>query len=365
MNSLPPFFARLSPRSRWAYVLTMPWFAVIFSFLLVGPGYLARWETFVGATLLNAVILTGTFLTQNTVSEWITRRYQRFDQTVARVGVSLLAHAVISGVFLLVVAGLYVRFRLFGSTMAWETLLTIYLVNLLAIFLVTAIYETFHAINQWKQRQLDKERLKKETLQGQLQGLKSQVSPHFLFNSLNSLSSLIADEPARAEQFVDQMARVYRYLLQANNQSGTPTDGDSELTTLERELVFIESYYHLLKTRHGEGLHLRVGVEDRLRGYRLPPLTLQLLVENAVKHNVVSPQRPLYIDIATTPGPQLQIRNNLQKKAATAASRLESTRIGLANIRAKYQLLGQDEPQINPGPDAFTVTLPLIGPLGT
>jgi LytS/YehU family sensor histidine kinase len=184
------------------------------------------------------------------------------------------------------------------------------------------------------------------------------VSPHFLFNSFNSLSSLIADEPEKAEQFVNEMARVYRYLLQTTGP-GAPAGEADELATLERELAFIESYFHLLKTRHGPGLHLTVAVADEYRQHRLPPLALQLLVENAVKHNVILPHRPLHIDIATTAHGALRVRNNLQQKA-TRAGRFESTQIGLANIRNRYQLLAQAEPLIESDSLYFTVTLPLL-----
>lgn len=372
-----PLVGHITPRSRWTYVLTMPCFAILFSYLLVGDGYWQNGWTFISATLLNSGLLTATFFTQGKVAEVITRRYPRFEQTLRRVSLTLLAHTVLSALFLGIIAGLYIQLRLFGSSIAYATLLKAYAINLVFIVLSVGIYETFYSLNQWQQIQINKEKLKKENLKGQLQGLKSQVNPHFLFNSLNSLSSLIADEPQRAELFVDQMARVYRYMLQTNRQSTialSDNSTDDELTTLETELTFIDSYYHLLKTRHGTGLHLDVRVGSQYLHYRLPPLTLQLLVENAVKHNVILASKPLHIEIETLEQGQLRIRNNLQKKTKRAdlsrtasswakpefVSELESTHVGLANIKAKYHLLEQPEPVIEPGPDYFTVTLPLL-----
>jgi len=122
----------------------------------------------------------------------------------------------------------------------------------------------------------------------QMRALQAQISPHFLFNSLNSLSSLIADEPEKAERFVDEMSSVYRYLLGSN---------EGELTTLRAELAFLRSYYHLLKTRYGRGIELDVAVSEARQHDLLPPLTLQLLVENAVKHNVVAAETPLSTSI--------------------------------------------------------------------
>ncbi|HEY1056838.1 MAG TPA: histidine kinase, partial [Emticicia sp.] len=135
--------------------------------------------------------------------------------------------------------------------------------------------------------------------------------------------------------------------------------------SLQNELTFIESYYHLLKTRYGEGMYLNIRVDEKYLSYLLPPLTLQLLVENAVKHNVIRSSRPLTVEIVSTAHGLLQVRNNLQKKNVSALENLESTRIGLANIQAKYNLLAQNksvisEPVIENGPDYFIVTLPLI-----
>jgi two-component system LytT family sensor kinase len=355
---------KISTRGRWAYMRTMPPFVLVFSYLLIDSAYFKDWKIFVAATSLNLTILTGVFLTQNHIMDLITRKYSGFNQTLRRVVISLLTHAVISGTFLLVIAFLYVKFQLFGSTVTYKTLIIIYGVNLAAIILVTTIQETFHSLGNWRSNEINKEKLRKENIQGQLQSLKAQISPHFLFNSLNSLSTLIAENPAKAEQFVDQMARVYRYLLQVNQTDDT-SENSYELTTLENELIFIESYYHLLKTRHGEGLHLRIDIDHECIKKRLPPLTLQLLVENAVKHNVIKVSSPLFIEIMTTEDGLLRVSNNLQKKLAPGIEKLESTRLGLVNILTKYNLLEElqqnlPKPVIENGPENFVVTIPLI-----
>ncbi|MBC7892340.1 MAG: histidine kinase, partial [Sphingobacteriaceae bacterium] len=171
--------------------------------------------------------------------------------------------------------------------------------------------------------------LRQEMTEMQMRALQAQISPHFLFNSLNSLSSLIADEPEKAEEFVDEMSSVYRYLLRSN---------EGELTTLRAELDFIRSYYHLLKTRYGRGIELDVAVSEARQHDLLPPLTLQLLVENAVKHNVVAAETPLHIRIYTQGPNALLVRNTLQRKLG---SRVVSTRKGLLNISEKYRLLNQ------------------------
>src|SRR5207302_10574389 len=132
-----------------------------------------------------------------------------------------------------------------------------------------------------------------------------QINPHFLFNSLSSLSSLIADDHKRAEKFVDELASVYRYLLQTN---------EKELTTLAKELEFINAYFHLLKTRFSDGIQMELNVDNKYDDFLLPPLTLQILLENAVKHNVILPDKPLIIKVYTDEADNLIVLNNLQKK---------------------------------------------------
>jgi two-component system LytT family sensor kinase len=354
---------RLTTRGGWSYVLLMPWFVPMISYLLIGEHYLQDLHTFLGATALILLLSTVAFVTHDWAADAIARRYPELRQTVLRAGLTALAFIGLSASFLAVYTWLIIRYKPFNSRLTYDTVPAVFGFDLIAILLLVGIYETSYSLSRWQQHQVNKEKLKKENLKGKLQGLKSQVNPHFLFNSLNSLSSLIADEPQRAEQFVDQMARVYRYMLQTNRPIGDEqvTDDGDELTTLDAELNFIDSYYHLLKTRHGAGLHLDVQVPDQCRQYRLPPLTLQLLVENAVKHNVILSSRPLYINILITANGHLQVCNNLQKKTTRhELNRVESTQVGLANIRAKYQLLAQTEPVIEPGPDYFKVTLPLL-----
>jgi two-component system LytT family sensor kinase len=355
----------ISSKSRWSYALTMPVFLMFFSYLMIGPGFFQNWRTFLGAILLNGSILTVTFSVQSRVNSQIVSRYADLADTLRRILVSACSHAVLSALFLSVFAWLYIHFKLFGSTMTVQKILTIYVINLGAMILAMGIQESFHAIGRWKQHEVNKEKLMKEHVNGQLESLKAQVSPHFLFNTLNSLSTLISEDPRKAEQFVDEMARVYRYLLQTNHSGAA--DGDfGQLTTLQKELSFIESYGHLLKTRYGEGMKLYIHVEENYLARRIPPLTLQLLVENAVKHNVIRNSRPLTIFILSTQEGQLMVRNNLQKKTLTAgAENLESTRVGLINIITKYQLLneyqpGLAQPVVESNQEFFTVTLPLI-----
>jgi len=210
-----------------------------------------------------------------------------------------------------------------------------------------AVYEGSYLFREWKRDYIEKDELEKVNLQQQLSSLQLQINPHFLFNSFNTLSALISESPSQAEEFVEEMSSVYRYLLRDNEQN---------LTTLAAELEFISSYFLLLKTRHGNGLTMKVKVDKELIMRQLPPLTLQLLVENAVKHNVVFAEQPLTISIETNAQNQLVVSNNLQRRKI----RVASNGVGLSNILAKYEMLGQKTPTVQDDGQRFTVTLPLM-----
>ncbi|MBO0932523.1 sensor histidine kinase [Fibrella aquatilis] len=207
--------------------------------------------------------------------------------------------------------------------------------------------EAVYYFNRLLKSERETEALKKENLQTQLDSLKQQVNPHFLFNSLNTLSYLIGDDTERAEEFLNELCKVYRYLLRAN---------EHELTDLATELQFIRSYFHLLKTRYGNSLHLNIAVSTSFDTYLLPSLTLQLLLENAVKHNVIDKNQPLRVDISTGPDALMTVKNNLQRKP----HQMPSTRVGLHNIATKFRLLGQGDVQVQETADQFIVSFPLI-----
>lgn len=211
----------------------------------------------------------------------------------------------------------------------------------------TSIWEVGYTFTMWKKSLAQKERLQQQALEYQFETLKSQVNPHFLFNCFNTLSSLISEEPDRAEAFLNELSKVYRYLLRNNRDS---------LSTLQAEMEFIQSYLVLLQTRHGEAVQLHTKIDKRYNSYLIPSLTLQLLVENAVKHNSASKSSPLNIDIFTAAGNILVVTNNVQKRAKAFASH----GIGLENIRAKFELMKQPGFQVMDMAQNFTVVLPLI-----
>jgi hypothetical protein len=297
------------------------------------------------------VLATAVWLVARSFRAALLRRLPGYGQTVGRIALTVLG----SGLAGMVInAGLYELPAVLreGKALGIASFAAYFGPMFFYSALVTGAHEVVHNFFELRRMDQEREELKKAHLQSQLDSLKSQVNPHFLFNSLNTLLSLIPTSPERAERFVEELSSVYRYLLQANQH---------ELATLRQELDFAQSYFHLLKTRFGAGITLTQHVDDDLLGYRLPSLTLQLLLENAVKHNVILAGRPLVITIATATGergegPRLVVRNNLQRKVQPVAS----GRMGLNNIVAKLKLLNQAEPTIREDGDYFTVTLPLL-----
>lgn len=233
-----------------------------------------------------------------------------------------------------------------------ETLFMVGL-NLFYLAIIFAVYESRYFFRQWLISKRQTEELSRANLEMQLDSLKNQVQPHFLFNSLNTLQALVkSNENKTAVRFIGDLSQVYRYLLQSNEQ---------QLISLEKELEFTHAYFGLLKTRFEDGISLEVNVDPIFRHAQIPPLTLQLLVENAVKHNVVSVSKPLIIKIFTTKEGELVVQNNLQSKPNNS---MPSSKKGLMNIASKYALLRQPHVQIYEKEDIFEVRVPLIGDWG-
>ena len=189
--------------------------------------------------------------------------------------------------------------------------------------------------------------MQEENIISQFETLKSQINPHFLFNSLNVLSSLIYIDKDKASKFVRQLSKVYRYILDSK---------DRELITLEDELPFIESYIFLLKTRFDKNLIVNQDLPVDKQHHKIAPMVLQLLIENAIKHNIISKTKPLTIDISVIDNKYLQIKNNLQLKTSTEIT----SQIGLKNIQKRYEYLCNKKIDIKQTEEYFTVRIPLI-----
>lgn len=200
--------------------------------------------------------------------------------------------------------------------------------------------------NKWKTSLAEVEKYKKESVEAQLENLKSQVNPHFLFNNLSVLSSLVYKDQDKAVDFINQFSKVYRYILDHKSK---------ELIELETELKFIESYCYLLKIRFGEGVQFKINISPEKQQHLLPPMALQLLIENTIKHNETSLDMPLHVDIYTKDD-YLIVSNNLQVRTLNE----ESSRTGLKNIMSRYRHYTKMEVHIHTSEKIFEVKLPLL-----
>ena len=310
---------------KWIFLGAMPVFIMLVNWLFFGSVYFTDLVLFAEATILTLVILGLSWLSLTWIAVTLRNRLPKDSEIMQRMGIALSLFIIITALTLTLIYTIY-------SSSLWSyepdeigfrwVLFTGVIVNIF----VTLLHEGVSGFEKWKATLTETEALKKEYLQSRLLGLKSQLNPHFLFNSLNSLSSLIHENAADAEKFLDEMSKVYRYLLK---------NSDEQLVTLETELNFVRSYFHLLKTRHGEGIKLVTDIPaDEMEKY-LPPFTMQILLDIVFNEHVINKEHPLTFEISTTSRGWLQIKNNAQRKISDDPV----DRSGIQNMSNKFRLL--------------------------
>jgi two-component system, LytTR family, sensor kinase len=222
------------------------------------------------------------------------------------------------------------------------------IVSLIFSFLIYAIYEGIYLTKNIGRKMMEREELIKENVKSQLAGLRAQINPHFLFNSLNTLSSLVHEDAQRADQFVTKLSKVYRYMLDQN---------DEQLVLLSEEMKYLDAYKHLLKERFGDNLIFKDKTKfDALQKY-IMPLSLQIIIENCVKHNIATKQKPLTIELMVDDNNEyITITNNLQ----VMNSYVESNGVGLENIKKRYACFTDKSIIIKNDGQVFEVSIPLL-----
>jgi sensor histidine kinase YesM len=332
---------------RWLRLAGIPLMAVLGQWLFFDSRGIAMhqsvWVRY-GLSIVTVSMLWELFRVAIRYARW---RYPNAGQEGRRISLQLLLFvlATVAVRLLMTVVSDQLGLRPFPplSRFAYYVLIT-----LLSMIPIAAIYEVVYFYQRWKATYVEAEELRKINLQVQIESLLTQVNPHFLFNNLNALSSLIQTNPKQAGIFLDELSSVYRYLLQINH---------APVGTLRQEVQFIRAYIHLLQTRFGAALTVQVNVPDRWLSHHIPTLSLQTLLDNALKHNVASVSRPLLVCIDVQDG-QLVVENNVQKKTLAVATR----RGGLDTLFQKYQLLNQPTAEVIETTDTFRVALPLLEP---
>lgn len=227
----------------------------------------------------------------------------------------------------------------------WEKIEVVTLMNVIAVIFVTHVYETVFLIKERESDRLQFEKLERAKAQAELEALKTQIDPHFMFNSLNTLSWLIEHDPQKALRFNESLADVYRYILMHK---------DKELVPLDDELDFLNSYFELIKLRFGDGIQMDFRITDAKNLY-IPPISLQILLENVVKHNEFDTRHPLYVDLRVN-DQEILFSNKIREKRTKRIS----SKNGLKNLAERYRLVTEKEIKIENQNSTFMIKLPLV-----
>ena len=303
-----------------------------------------QWYTALGSIV---VITVGTWEAGRLLYPLFHKLPQKEDLIIRNLLVYWMAAGVASGLF--TVAVVFAFDRLFHH--APIDLYNPLKLTLTYALLINLLFHLLHAVayymERYKNKQLEAEELLRMHTQAELQSIKSQVNPHFLFNNLNVLSALVMKQSQDANHFIEAFSNVYQYILR--NQ-------EKELIDLQQELDFLEPYIYLLQHRFPNSIQLNIQIAAEAKQLQVVPVALQMLVENAIKHNIVSPQQPLQIHITSSDKKQLVVTNNLQPKRNKAAS----GNVGLANIDQRYAITTGKHIEVQNDGQQFSVSIPLI-----
>jgi len=262
---------------------------------------------------------------------------------------SPLIHIVyeVIGIGILTLAFGFVLYRIelaLGLALPSEQLGLEVFITLLITYLITGIHEMVFFYHQWIRNFSKSVRLEKDNIQANYETLKTQVNPHFLFNSLNSLTTLVDDHP-KAVEYIQHLSEFLRYMLSSRNK---------DLVYLKDEITVLQHYFELQKSRFLENLQVSIKVPEKYHLYALPPLALQMLAENCIKHNIISTESPLLITVLADKD-YVTVSNNLQRK-----SEVNSTGQGLNNIIERYRYFTDKEVNIKETDHKFHVSVPLM-----
>ncbi len=233
------------------------------------------------------------------------------------------------------------------ESIKWDTILVVALVNVICVLFVTHVYETVFMMKEQENEQVKNAELSRAKAEAELNALKNQIDPHFMFNSLNTLSYLITSDVGKASMFTENLAEVYRYILSQKDQS---------LVILEDELNFTKKYTDLLHLRFGDALHIRKSFNGTTeKSFLIPPTSVFVAFENAVKHNELSEQMPLRIEMEVRDG-NLFITNSIQLRKSIQ----HSSKIGLKNLEDRFRIVTGKHISAEQKKNNFVISLPLI-----
>lgn len=329
------------------YISSMPVVVVLINTLLFKERYFTEAKVFFLSSLIIFGLMTVVWTGFTWLAVTIRNRLPSDKDLLKRLSITIAIIAIVQALVITLIFKGYDYLNILGyqlneSTYYWSLIIS-FIINIIVIF----AHEGFESFEKWKVTLTETEQLKKVYTQSQLLSLKSQVNPHFLFNCLNTLSSLITEDEEKAEKFLNELTRIYRYLLRGN---------DEQFVKLDTELQFINSYYYLIRARYGESVQLTINVDQQYRDKLVTPLLLQTLFEYSFNTNMIAKDKPLLYTITIDHNGRLLLTNNIQLKHNAESV----STAGITNLSDKYRLLTGEEISIVNNGNMCNVNVPLL-----
>lgn len=322
-------------------------YSVLMNSILYGESLYGSWVKFFSVLMVTLFIKCVSWQFHTYVAVYLRARMPMDAQIMRRMLTALLLFFVMTAVDGIFITWLFHHYQFQGFVYRGDRFLYVILSGMVLNLFATLFHEGASNFEKWRAALTETEQLRTAYIKSQLEGLKNQIKPHFLFNSINTLSALIGEDGEKAEAFLDELCKVYRYLLK----------NDGQFITLAEELAFVGSYFYVLKARYGQAIELHMDIHETETEKLVPPFTLQLLLENALHNNVVSKKMPLRIYIGANGDGQLLIENSVSTKIK---ANLEADEGGLRNVINKFRLLGIAEISIQQLVGARRIQLPLV-----
>ncbi len=298
------------------------------------------YKAFLVSFIRTAVMWNGSML----IVQWAVERFPVFKETFKLIMAQIIGLSIF--VILVELAEIYALQNYLHSDLTPSDKRTLFIGSLIITFMISSIYASVAFFTQWKENLLRAQKLEKANLEARYDTLRNQVNPHFLFNSLNTLLMLVNDNPV-ASRYVESISEIMRYMLQSR---------DKDAVLLRDELKIARDYVFIQQSRFGDRLNVIFEVDEKYYHYAIPPLSLQMLLENTLKHNVVSKENPLLVKVSISDGQYISIENTMKTKI----DKEPSTGVGLANIRNRYLHLTGKDITVKQDNGKFIVLLPLF-----
>lgn len=280
------------------------------------------------------------------IDKWLNKKYSWIENSKQRLIAQAIAFTAFTSIALFLLMFSMHQIKFGDGRIINRKMRELFIPALFFALALVAIYISFNFFKAWKKSLVEVEKYKTQSTESELQNLKNQINPHFLFNNLSVLTYLVYQNQDRAVEFINELSKVYRYVLDNKN---------SELVTLKEELDFLDHYTYLLKIRFEDAISFKVNIDEKDKQGYLPPMCLQMLVENTIQHNEASQENPLKVNIDVKKN-ALTIENNIQLRS----DKPESSKTGLKNIQSRYAYFANRNVEISNNGEVFKVTLPLM-----